>query len=46
MDQLMTKYFQDAKFSDVDRPLFAFASYNAGLRRRPQRRARVIRAPR
>jgi membrane-bound lytic murein transglycosylase MltF len=30
MDQLMTKYFPDAKFSEFDRPLFAFASYNAG----------------
>jgi len=30
LDQLMTKYFPDARFSDVDRPLFAFASYNAG----------------
>ena len=30
MDQLMTKYFRDAKFSEVDRSLFAFASYNAG----------------
>jgi len=30
LDQLMTRYFQDARFSDVDRPLFAFASYNAG----------------
>ena len=30
MDQLMTRYFQDAKFSEADRPLFAFASYNAG----------------
>jgi len=30
LDQLMTRYFQDAKFSEVDRPLFAFASYNAG----------------
>ena len=30
MDQLMTKYFQDAKFSGQDRTLFAFASYNAG----------------
>jgi soluble lytic murein transglycosylase-like protein len=26
----MTRYFQDAHFSEVDRPLFAFASYNAG----------------
>jgi membrane-bound lytic murein transglycosylase MltF len=30
LDQLMTKYFPDAKFSESDRPLFAFASYNAG----------------
>jgi membrane-bound lytic murein transglycosylase MltF len=30
MDQLMTKYFPDAKFTEVDRTLFAFASYNCG----------------
>ncbi len=30
MDQLMTRYFPDAKFSDDDKPLFAFAAYNAG----------------
>nr|WP_250491336.1 transglycosylase SLT domain-containing protein [Caballeronia sp. INML2] len=30
LDQLMTRYFRDAHFSEVDRPLFAFASYNAG----------------
>jgi membrane-bound lytic murein transglycosylase MltF len=30
MDQLMTKYFPDAEFSEGNRPLFAFASYNAG----------------
>nr|WP_116311099.1 transporter substrate-binding domain-containing protein [Cupriavidus taiwanensis] len=30
MDRLMTKYFPDAHFSEADRPLFAFASYNAG----------------
>jgi membrane-bound lytic murein transglycosylase MltF len=30
LDQLMTSYFIDAKFSEMDRPLFAFASYNAG----------------
>ena len=30
MDQLMTRYFADAKFSGQDRTLFAFASYNAG----------------
>ena len=30
MDQLMTRYFPDAKFNETERPLFAFASYNAG----------------
>ena len=30
MNQLMTKYFPDAKFSEPDRALFAFASYNCG----------------
>jgi membrane-bound lytic murein transglycosylase MltF len=30
MDELMTRYFSDAHFSPGDRPLFAFASYNAG----------------
>jgi membrane-bound lytic murein transglycosylase MltF len=30
MDILMTKYFKDAKFDDLNRSLFAFASYNAG----------------
>ncbi len=30
MNQLMTHYFPDAKFSEQDRTLFAFASYNAG----------------
>jgi len=30
MDQLMTKYFPDAKFGEMDRSFFAFASYNAG----------------
>jgi membrane-bound lytic murein transglycosylase MltF len=30
MDHLMTKYFPDAKFSEGNRPLFAFASYNCG----------------
>jgi membrane-bound lytic murein transglycosylase MltF len=30
LDQLMTKTFPDAKFSEGNRPLFAFASYNAG----------------
>jgi membrane-bound lytic murein transglycosylase MltF len=30
MDKLMADYFSDAKFSERDRPLFAFASYNCG----------------
>ncbi|UBM11026.1 lytic transglycosylase F [Cupriavidus metallidurans] len=30
MDLLMTRYFPDARFSDENRALFAFASYNAG----------------
>jgi membrane-bound lytic murein transglycosylase MltF len=30
MDQLMTQYFADAKLSEGNRPLFAFASYNCG----------------
>jgi membrane-bound lytic murein transglycosylase MltF len=30
MSQLMTRYFADASFDEVNRPLFAFASYNAG----------------
>jgi membrane-bound lytic murein transglycosylase MltF len=30
MDQLMSKYFPDANFSEGNRPLFAFASYNCG----------------
>jgi membrane-bound lytic murein transglycosylase MltF len=30
MDQLMTRYFQDANFDEQNRTLFAFASYNAG----------------
>jgi membrane-bound lytic murein transglycosylase MltF len=30
MDQLMSQYFPDAQFSEGNRPLFAFASYNAG----------------
>jgi membrane-bound lytic murein transglycosylase MltF len=30
MDVLMTRYFRDAKFSEADRSLFAFACYNAG----------------
>lgn len=30
MNRLMTRYFSDANFSDQDRTLFAFASYNTG----------------
>jgi membrane-bound lytic murein transglycosylase MltF len=30
MDQLMSKNFADAQFSEGNRPLFAFASYNCG----------------
>ncbi len=30
LDRLMTKFFPDANFSEGNRPLFAFASYNAG----------------
>ncbi len=30
MDQMMTRYFPDAKFDEMNRTLFAFASYNAG----------------
>jgi membrane-bound lytic murein transglycosylase MltF len=30
MDQLMSVYFPDANFSEGNRPLFAFASYNCG----------------
>jgi membrane-bound lytic murein transglycosylase MltF len=33
MDVLMTKYFPDADFTEGNRPLFAFASYNAGAGR-------------
>jgi membrane-bound lytic murein transglycosylase MltF len=30
MDQLMTRYFADARFNEQERTLFAFASYNCG----------------
>lgn len=30
IDQMMSRYFTDAKFSDTDRTLFTFASYKAG----------------
>ena len=38
MDQLMTRYFPDAKFSEANRSLFAFAAYNAGPGRISQMR--------
>lgn len=37
MYELMTKYFRDAHFDELNRSLFAFASYNAG----PGRIARI-----
>jgi membrane-bound lytic murein transglycosylase MltF len=43
MNQLVTRYFPDAKFSEVDRPLFAFASYNAGPGRISQMRKEAAR---
>jgi len=43
MDQLMTRYFKDAKFSESNRPLFAFASYNAGPGRISQMRKEAAR---
>ena len=30
IDQLMSQHFADAKFSEVDRTMFTFASYKAG----------------
>jgi membrane-bound lytic murein transglycosylase MltF len=30
IDQMMSRYFTDAKLSDTDRTLFTFASYKAG----------------
>jgi len=30
LDELMTRYFPDANLDENERPLFAFASYNAG----------------
>jgi membrane-bound lytic murein transglycosylase MltF len=30
LDRLMTKNFPDAQFDEMNRPLFAFASYNCG----------------
>jgi membrane-bound lytic murein transglycosylase MltF len=39
LDQLMTRYFKDAKFDEQNRTLFAFAAYNAGPGRIQQMRA-------
>jgi membrane-bound lytic murein transglycosylase MltF len=39
MDEIMTRYFKDAKFDEVNRSLFAFAAYNAGPSRIEQMRA-------
>jgi membrane-bound lytic murein transglycosylase MltF len=33
MNEIMTKYFQDANFDEKNRTLFAFAAYNAGPNR-------------
>ena len=38
MDQLMSRYFKDAKFDEQNRALFAFAAYNAGPGRIQQMR--------
>jgi len=38
MDQLMTRFFPNAKFDETNRSLFAFASYNAGPGRIAQMR--------
>jgi membrane-bound lytic murein transglycosylase MltF len=43
MNQLMTRYFRDAKFDAPNRSLFAFASYNAGPARIEQMRAEARR---
>jgi len=43
MDQLMGAYFKDANFTDADRALFAFASYNAGPGRISQMRKEAAR---
>ena len=43
MDELMTRYFKDAKFDAENRSLFAFAAYNAGPTRIEQMRAEARR---
>ena len=42
MDHLMSRYFADAHFSDANRSLFAFASYNAGPGRIAQMRREAV----
>jgi membrane-bound lytic murein transglycosylase MltF len=43
MDQLMSKYFPDAKFSEGNRSLFAFAAYNSGPGRIASMRKEAVR---
>ena len=38
----MTRYFQDAKFDETNRALFAFAAYNAGPGRIAQMRQEAV----
>jgi membrane-bound lytic murein transglycosylase MltF len=38
LDRLMTRYFQNADFDEMNRTLFAFAAYNAGPTRMQQMR--------
>jgi membrane-bound lytic murein transglycosylase MltF len=42
MDELMTKYFPDAKFDETNRALFAFASYNCGAGNVQKARAEAV----
>jgi membrane-bound lytic murein transglycosylase MltF len=42
MHQLMSRYFKDANFSEANRSLFAFASYNAGPGRISQMRKEAV----
>ena len=42
MDHLMSNYFRDAHFSEANRSLFAFASYNAGPGRIAQMRKEAV----
>jgi len=43
MDEILTRYFADAKFDETNRSLFAFAAYNAGPTRIEQMRAEARR---